>query len=325
MATRWPSRWRLNREFREAGSVPVHRGRRLGVGRRFPLDLSAGRFARRFVPTRRPGPAMNTSRLLLVPALLLLAGSAAASPNVQSTRLFLTRPVSGAPDLDATGSVWVRSYDGGDRERFDLRIQNVLPGMVHELWVADETDTLVFIAELEGGKSKKYTVDTDDGETLPLGLTLAELAGRRLEVQVEGQLLLQSVVPTFVDDAKLKSATEVLDVAAGSPNLGAQGKLFVKANDKQGLQFLRLKAKDLGFQSFSYTLWIDDGEGTMVDVGAIEQYGKRKGRFVSNTRSGKPLPLGVLYLSDIVGRSIEVRNNLGQVILDEKIPPLVKG
>lgn len=268
---------------------------------------------------------MNTSRLLLVPALLLLAGSAAASPNVQSTRLFLTRPVSGAPDLDATGSVWVRSYDGGDRERFDLRIQNVLPGMVHELWVADETDTLVFIAELAGGKSKKFSVDTDDGETLPLGLTLAELAGRRLEVQVEGQLLLQSVVPTFIDDAKLKTATEILDVAAGSPNLGAQGKLFVKANDKQGLQFLRLKAKDLGFQSFSYTLWIDDGEGGMVEVGAIEQYGKRKGRFVSNTRNGKPLPLGVLYLSDIVGRTVEVRNNLGQAILDEKIPPLVKG
>ncbi|MBM3985067.1 MAG: hypothetical protein FJ296_05160 [Planctomycetes bacterium] len=268
---------------------------------------------------------MNTHRILLASSLLLLAGSAVASPNVQSTRLFLTRPVSGAPDLDATGSVLVRSYDGGDRERFDLRIHNVLPEMVHELWVADETDTLVLVAELEGGKSKKYSVDTDDGETLPLGLTLAELAGRRIEVQADSQLLLQSVVPTFVDDAQLKSATEILDVATGSPNLGAQGKLFVKANDKQGLQFLRLKAKDLGFQSFSYTLWIDDGEGTMVEVGSIEQYGKRKGRFVSNTRSGKPLPLGVLYLSDIVGRTIEVRNNLGEAILDEKIPPLAKG
>jgi len=267
---------------------------------------------------------MNTSRLLFVPALLLLAGSAVAAPNVQSTRIYLTRPVSGAPDLDASGSLLVRSHDGSDRERFDVRIHDVTPGSVHELYVEDESEQFVLVAVLAGGKNKTYSADTKQDEPLPLEATLAELVGRDVEVRVAGEVLLHTVVPAFVDDGAHKSAKEILELAAGTPNQGAQGIIFVKANDKHGLQFLRLKAKDLGFQSFAYTVWVDDGEGTMVEAGSIEQYAKRKGRFISNTRTGKPLPLGVLYLDDLAGRKIEIRDQLGAVYLEEFIPLLQK-
>jgi hypothetical protein len=267
---------------------------------------------------------MNTSRILLASSLLLLAASSAAAADVQSTRIFLTRPVSGAPDLDAAGSLLVRSYDGGDRERFDVRIHNVTPSVVHELYIEDGEEQMVLVAVLEGGKSKKFSADTAKGDILPLEATLAELTGRTVEVRVGSEILLHSVVPAFVDDGVHKSAKEILDLADGTPNGGAQGVLFVKANDKNGLQFLRLKAKDLGFQSFSYTLWVEDSEGAMVPAGAIEQYGKRKGRFVANTRTGKPLPLGELYLDDLAGRRLEVRDQNDAVYLEEVVPPLQK-
>lgn len=267
---------------------------------------------------------MNTSRILLASSLLLLAASSAAAADVQSTRIFLTRPVSGAPDLDADGSLLVRSYDGGDRERFDVRIHHVEPGVVHELYVEDGSEQMVLVAVLEGGKNKKFSADTAKGDILPLEATLAELTGRTVEVRVGSEVLLHSVVPAFVDDGVHKSAKEVLNVAAGSPNGGAQGVLFVKANDKNGLQFLRLKAKDLGFQSFAYTLWVADAEGVMVPAGSLEQYGKRKGRYISNTRTGKPLPLGELYVGDLAGRKVEVRDQNGAVYLQEVVPPLTK-
>jgi len=265
---------------------------------------------------------MNTSRFLIVPVLLLLAEVAAAAPDVQSTRLFLTRPDAGAPDLDATGIVWVRSYDGGDRERFDIRVHHVTLQSAHELWIDDGTGLMVFVADLSGGKSKKLSLDTAKGESLPLDLTLADLVGRRVEIQVNGEILLESAVPAFVNDNDHKFAKEYLDVAADSPNQGAQGEIRVKGNDQRGLQYLRLKAKDLGFQSFNYSVWVEDEVGTMVEVAPLEQYALRKGRLLRSTRAGLALPLGALYLSEIVGRKIEVRDQNGTVYLEEVIPPL---
>jgi len=266
---------------------------------------------------------MNTHRLLVLPALLLLAATSAAA-DVQSTRLYLTRPDAGAPDLDATGIVWVRSYDGGDRERFDVRVHNVLKSATHELWIEDavDSDTMVLVAEMEGGKSKKFSADTLKGDALPFDATLADLVGRRVEVQVEGEILLESVIPAFVDAAKHQFAKEFLDVAAASPNQGAQGVIRIKGHDKRGLQYLHLKAKDLGFQSFNYTVWVEDELGDMVEVAALEQYAKRKGRLVRSTRAGVALPLGALYLNEIVGRAIQVRDQNGDIYLEEVIPPL---
>lgn len=264
---------------------------------------------------------MNTPRLLILPAVLLLAGQAAAA-NVQTTRLFLTRPDAGAPDLDATGLVWVRSYDGGDRERFDVRVHKVTGQSTHELWIDDGLGTMVFVADLAGGKSKKYSVDTLDGEALPLGETLADLVGRRVEIQVNGEVLLSSVVPAFVQEDVHKFSKEYLDLASGTPNLGAQGVIRVKANDQKGLQYLHLKAKDLGFQSFTYTVWVEDEVGTMVEVAPLEQYAKRKGRLLRSTRAGVALPLGALYLDEIVGRKLEIRDQNDVTYLEEVIPPL---
>ncbi|OJS71086.1 hypothetical protein BK400_29745 [Escherichia coli] len=265
---------------------------------------------------------MNISRFAFIPALLLLAGQAAASPDVLSTRLFLTRPEAVVPDLDATGLVWIRSYDGGDRERFDVRLQKVTPASQHELWMDDGLGTLVYVANLTGGKNKKFGLDTGKGEGPPLGLTLDELAGRALEVRVNDEVLLQSVVPAFVIENKHKFAKEELDIAPGSPNQGCQGIIKIKANDQRGLQYLRIKAKDLGWQSFTYYLWIEDDLGDMVEVAALDQYGKRKGRITRNTRAGTALPLGALYLDDISGRKIEIRDQNGVTYLEEVIPPL---
>jgi len=265
---------------------------------------------------------MNITRILTVPALLLLAGQAVASDNVQSTRIFLTRPETGAPDLDATGYVLIRSYDGGDRERFDVRAQKVTLNEAVELWIDDGTNTMTFVATLVGNKGKKYSVDTKKGEVLPFDLTLAELAGRALELRVMDEVQLQSAVPTFVADAKHKFAKELLDVAPDSPALGCSGSIKIKANDQRGLQYFRIKAKDLGWQSFTYYLWVEDDKGQMQYFAPLEQYGKRKGRILRSTRAGTALPLGALYLDDITGRKVEVRDQNDVTYLEEVIPPL---
>ncbi|HEX5010437.1 MAG TPA: hypothetical protein VFY71_08540 [Planctomycetota bacterium] len=265
---------------------------------------------------------MNITRILSVPALLLLAGQAIASDNVQSTRLYLTRPEIGAPDLDATGSVLIRSYDGGDRERFDVRAHKITIKATVELWIDDGTGTMAFVANLVGNKGKKYSVDTQKGEALPFGLTLAELAGRPLELRIMDEIQLQSVVPTFVDDAKHKFAKEQLDVAPGSPAKGCQGDIKIKANDQRGLQYFRLKAKDLGWQSFTYYLWVENDQGEMQFFAPLEQYALRRGRVLRSTRAGGALPFGALYLDDLVGRKIEVRDQNDVTYLEENIPPL---
>jgi len=279
-------------------------------------------FLRRIERRRRPSLAMNITRILPFSALLLLAAHVDAQANVQSTRIYLTRPELMAPDLDATGAIVIKSYDGGDREIFEVRIQKVTAQPVHELWIDDGGGTMTFVSNLAGGKSKKYAVDTQKGGTLPFGLTLAELAGRHLEVQVNGEVLLSSDVPAFVLEDKHKFAEENLDVAPGSPNLGAQGAIKVKANDQRGLQWFRIKAKDLGWQSFAYFLWIENDEGEMVLAAPLEQYGKRKGRLFRCTRAGTALPLGALYIDDITGRKIEVRDQNGTTYLQEFVPPL---
>jgi hypothetical protein len=265
---------------------------------------------------------MNITRILSVSALLLLAGQAVASPNVQTTRIFLTRPETGAPDLDATGFILIRSYDGADRERFDVRAHKLTLKAAIELWIDDGTGTMAFVANLVGTKGKKYSVDTKKGEVLPFDLTLAELAGRAVELRVMDEVQLQSVVPTFVDDAKHKFAKEQLDVAADSPSHACQGDIKIKANDQRGLQYFRLKAKDLGWLSFTYYLWVEDDKGEMVYFAPLEQYGKRRGRILRSTRAGGALPLGALYLDDITGRKIEVRDQNDAVYLEEVIPPL---
>jgi hypothetical protein len=265
---------------------------------------------------------MNIIRISVLPALLLLAGDIAAQSNVVTTRLFLTRPEFGAPDLDAKGYVRIRSHDGGDREVLEVRAFKITLQSAHELWMDDGLGTMTFVANLSGGTTKKFVADTQKGDPLPFDLTLAELAGRRIEVQVNGELLLASAVPTFVVEDKHKFAEEHLDVPPTAPNQGAQGMIKVKANDQRGLQYLRIKAKDLGWQSFTYNLWIEDEKGQMVESVEFVQYGKRKGRIILNTRAGMSLPLGALYLDDISGRKVEIRDQNGLVVLEEFIPPL---
>ena len=198
---------------------------------------------------------MKITRRLLVPVLassLLLAGTPVQTPDVQFTRVFLTRPIANAPDLDARGSLVVRSYDGGDRERFTLQASKLDKGGVYEVLVEDETEQMVLVGTLQGpGATKKFALDTKDGDVMPLGATLTELVGRTVEVHVDGMVMLRTAVPEFVDVAVHQSGKEFLDLPPGAPNLGAQGALWVKSHDKNGLQFLQLKAKDLGWQSFS--------------------------------------------------------------------------
>ena len=266
---------------------------------------------------------MKTPRcLLLVPALLVCAASASASPNVQTTRLYLTRPALNAPDLDAKGSVLVRSWNGGDRELLEVKVGKVAGPLQLELWIADDTQTLAFVGNLSLGATKSWKADTGKGQALPFDDTLAELAGRPLEVRLGTDVLLSTMVPAFVQDNKTKSAHEHLDVAPGSPNKGAHGVITVTGNDQSGVQFIRVKAKGLGFKSFNYIVWIENDVGTMVPVAALDQYALNKGRFVRNTRVGSPLPLGVLYVHEIIGRKIEVRDQNDTVYLEEFVPPL---
>jgi len=272
-------------------------------------------------------------RSLLTGTLLsaLLAPSAAAS--TEWSRQYLVRPSSDVPDLDAKGWVRVFSNEDAGRERIDVRIQRVAASDVVSLLLEDpeKRGSFTVIGELAGKANKKLLIDTKKGDALPYGVESGfDLAGLRVilalgaEPDVEDPIvLLTGVMPEFVEANKTLTGKDNLDVHPDSPHKPtANGEIRIRANDKGGLQRILIKVKGVGFQSFNYRVFMDDGEGTMVEVAPLTQYAKRKGRFIRNTRQGDPLPFDELFLNALLERKIEIRDQVGTVHLQEFVPLL---
>jgi hypothetical protein len=264
---------------------------------------------------------MNSNRFLTVLVSLLVVSPAFAAPG-HSTRIYLTRPFTNPPDLDAKGSLTVR--DLGSHQRFELRVRDVFADAQLSLFVADETDTPVFVSALPAGSSRKLLLDTLEGDPMPLGLTLAELAGHAVQV-VDGSdlVVLQTVVPEIAVDPGTTVANKVMEVNPDSPFPGAWGKMHIVFSKQSGVQSLRLRMSHVGFGSYAYTLWVEDEKGQMVEAGPIEKLAKTIGRFRANTALGEPLPLNATSLAELAGRTVEVRNQDGDVRRGETVRGLL--
>ena len=267
---------------------------------------------------------LSASVALSACALLGLEGVAVAQGN-EDSQSCLVRPDDG-PDDDAKGSVRIRSKNNS--ERFDVHVQKIEPGVDHVLWLEDPIDSDIFvqIGDLpKDGGSQKLALDTKKGDELPLNaITVDELSGRRIEIRKGGEVELEGVVPPFGLDKKPKKAKETVDAEDTDPQPDITGTIELRSKENKGQERITLTLKKVDFDDGPFTVFVEDGvgSGVFVDEGGLDQTSAHNGRYRRDCKKGQALPGGVMFLSELGGRLLQVRGEGDVVFLEVTIPSL---
>ncbi|MBM3984332.1 MAG: hypothetical protein FJ296_01360 [Planctomycetes bacterium] len=258
--------------------------------------------------------------------LLLVAAALVPDARASTTRNYFTRPVALAPDLNARGSLTVRSKSAGASECFEVRLRKMDPDLPLSVRVADGDDEFGgWLAPLPDGAARKLVLDTSKGDELPFGESLSDLAGRRVQIVDDNDtVVLETVLPTILDAPVGAVLTEVMNKNPDSDFKQANGTVRFINKPKSGKQFIRVRVGGISFKSKSFSLWVEDDAEQMVKVAPIDKSGKNQGMYRAYTRYGDPLPLGVPYLADLSEREIQVRADQphpdGELLLTEQVP-----
>jgi hypothetical protein len=260
-------------------------------------------------------------------ALMVASGFAAKGPGGEKkdSQVSLVRPES-PPDSDAKGSLRIRSDK--NRERFDIHVEKVDGSQAHEVWIEDPADSALFTqtSTLEGnGGSLSLKLDTKKGDPLPLGAVNTEaLVGRRVEIRAGGQVVLQGEVPPYGLSKKPAKAKVDISAPDGAPAPDMSGKLSLRSKANKGQERIDLKTKHVPWNDGPFRVFVEDGvaSAVFVDGGDLEQDSDTEGHFRRDTKQGQSLPGGVNFVSELAGRTIEVRNGADVVYLRGTIPTL---
>ena len=209
-----------------------------------------------------------------------------------------------SPDGDTRGHVEVR--ERGTRQRFQVEAELLDAGSTVEFLVEDGAATMVsagfFTANVAG--QAEAELDTGDGGSLPAGAaTVAELAGRRVEVRDSGgALLLFGAVPS-IDAApiRLRGRTRVRD-----EETGVRVDVEMRVSGPMGRQQFRIKVRRAAPDA-ALELWIDDGAGTLVLAAPMSANSGGSTAIRLDSRRGDGMPLGAGGVQDLAGRPFEVR------------------
>ena len=269
-----------------------------------------------------------------VAVLLLCAGALAfgegGGNGNQDSQSCLVRPDDNAPDDNAKGTVRIRSK-GNNSERFDVHAIKVDKDEEHHLWIEDplDSDTFTDLGDLPGdGGSQKLALDTKKGDTLPLGVTsVEELIGRRIEVRHGDDVELEGDVPPFGLDKKSKKEKVTLDAEPDDPQPDVTATLEMRSKENKGQERIILTVKKIDFDDGPFDVWVEDGAATNVFVneGDLEQLSEHKGRYRRDCQKGQALPGDVMFVGELEGRRIQVRDGDDVVYLEGTIPSLEQG
>jgi hypothetical protein len=179
-----------------------------------------------------------------------------------------------------------------------------------------------FTANDYGGAS--ITRDTAKGDELPGGLSLADLAGRHVQIRHGDAVVLHGAIPRVEERDDVAPVHE--DAREKDAETGATLRVLVDIRPKSGrercdLGMTKLPTKDspstdgagsdakAGRRRLMADVFIDDGTGEMRLAGSapINRRGQARMRFV--TLRGRSLPLGVATLRELSGRAVQVRVN----------------
>jgi hypothetical protein len=157
-----------------------------------------------------------------------------------------------------------------------------------------------------------------DGPPEALGVaSLAGLSGRRVRLEApDSSTVLSVLLPPL---APLPSVHWSLPLVPppGGPIPGARGTLRASFDGPTFQGTVDVRTTGLSADA-SYALFVEDapGSGTFLDAGPLDS-----GRYLRSTRTGAPLPAGVLTVTELRGRRVEVRDaGSGLVVLAATIP-----
>jgi hypothetical protein len=274
-------------------------------------------------------------RLLLAPALLvMLAADAGAMSDVIKGKTYLVRPdplLSTPPDTNAKGRLMIDTKISTGRDRLTVIAQGVDKTLVYNLFVADPENEGGFsdpIALTGNGTTKTLKLDTDKGDSLPLGMSAASLEGLEVRIVVgadpddETAIYLRGVVPALGTPKEKLKTTQDLALAGDVPDTNAKGKLWIQSTASNGDELLRIKVSALDFNSHEFSVWIEDesNSGTFTEAGVFTQTKPNAGMFERRTKQGDPLPVGAISGSEFSQRIVQVRNQIDEVFLATLVP-----
>jgi hypothetical protein len=263
-------------------------------------------------------------------ALALCAGALALGPGNgnQDSQTCLVRPDTAAPDDNAKGNVRIRSKGNGS-ERFDVHVQKVEAGVEHHVFLQDAPGSVTFVdlGDLPGdGGSQKLALDTKKGDALPLSVeSTEELIGLRVEVRNGDDVVeLEGEVPPYGLSKKPKKVEESFDAEDDAPQPDITVKLEMRSKANKGQERIILTLKQVDFADGPFDVFVEDGvgSGVFVNAGDLEQKSEHKGKFRRDCKKGQALPTGVMFVSELGGRLIQVRDEADAVFVEHVIPTL---
>jgi hypothetical protein len=175
------------------------------------------------------------------------------------------------------------------------------------------------------------TFDTHEGDALPFSASLADLAGKALEVRDgAGAAILDGTFPALESPPAQEPTLHGRDVLlppGGVPPPAPSGRIdeSVRAADAghAARSHLRLTVEHLAAGA-TFTLWADDPAtpGTaLTQFGSLTTDGKGRGALDLDSQDGDPMPFGA-SLADLAGKAVEVRDGGGAAVLAGEFPAL---
>ena len=220
----------------------------------------------------------------------------------------------------------------GEGERFLVEVANLAERSRYELWVAsaiEGDDRVLETGELGGAA---FSRDTAHDQWLPAEAeSLDDLAGRRVEVRHEDEVVLYGAVPHLeAHDAPVHEEETVHDEATG-----ARVHVEVDVHARHG-ERLRIEMADLPrhddhaerdhaerAQKASgrrvVELLIEDDGGNLVPVDTARMNRRGRALLQWRTRRGDNLPLDAGTIRELAGRAFEVRVG-GERVASGSIP-----
>lgn len=235
----------------------------------------------------------------------------------------LMRPTP-APDADASGYVETRKRASDNHQKFKVEAEHLDPAGSFSVFVEDAVGSGVFAsAGVMGSQSSvgefELELETEDGDALPFGVaSVDDLAGRGVQVRDGSNVVyLEGMVPgVSLSQKATKAQTSLQSVVAG------KGKLSMKKIPKKAQQLFELNLKKLGKSAVVEVLVLDPNLGMTV-VATLNANKGGNTKLKINTRKGQSLPLNALSVSELAGRTIEVRlQGTNTVLLTGVIPTL---
>jgi hypothetical protein len=274
----------------------------------------------------------GTMTALALAALLF----AAAPAEAKGGRLLKVRGKLTAPEeeSDAKGKFMLAVASSGDRvrERMILAARGLDADLEHEVLIGDDLDGAASFGELtvrgRGHAVFRFRSGRDD---YPDGIdALADLGGQTIFVVADDEVVLEGDIPEFVEPGAGEEPGEGsfafgIGAAKLSPpedddDSDARGRLVAAALDtpRGAREWIHLVAVRLDSDK-EYGVWLIDGEDE-DKLGTLRPRGRFGVAFlVLDTRSGHDLPD---HLSELAGRTVEVRDSGDTVILEGEFPAL---